>query len=80
MFLPKESFDEIKKKYSALIMSDSDVVDAFNLVNDVLEAEIEQLKVKAGYATATINRLETAAYEVFSMAGEIESEKFNEHE
>lgn len=41
MYISKQKLDEIKKEYSTLIMTDSDVVDAFNLVHDILIAEAE---------------------------------------
>lgn len=31
MYLKKETLEQIKRKYSVLIVSDDDVVDAFNL-------------------------------------------------
>ncbi len=36
MYLKKETLEQIKRKYSVLIVSDDDVVDAFNLVNDIM--------------------------------------------
>lgn len=38
MYLKKETLEQIKRKYSVLIVSDDDVVDAFNLVNDIMTA------------------------------------------
>lgn len=63
MYISKQKLDEIKKEYSTLIMTDSDVVDAFNLVHDILIAEAEAIRAKASYATASISRLEQSAYE-----------------
>ena len=47
MYISKQKLDEIKKEYSTLIMTDSDVVDAFNLVHDILIAEAEAIRAKA---------------------------------
>lgn len=80
MYLKKETLEQIKRKYSVLIVSDDDVVDAFNLVNDIMTAEADAIKEKEPYATASISRLEAAAYEVFSVCGDIENENFNEGE
>ena len=43
-----------------------------------MTAEADAIKEKEPYATASINRLETAAYEVFSVCGDIENENFSE--
>lgn len=80
MYMSRQKLEEIKKEYGTLIMADSDVVDAFNLVHDILVAEADTLKVKADYATASISRLEQAAYEVFSIGGEIDNGNFSEHD
>lgn len=44
MYLKKETLEQIKRKYSVLIVSDDDVVDAFNLVNDIMTAEADAIK------------------------------------
>lgn len=80
MYISKQKLDEIKKEYSTLIMTDSDVVDAFNLVHDILMAEAEAIRAKASYATASISRLEQSAYEAFSIGGEIDNGVFEEHD
>ena len=76
MYLKKETLEQIKRKYSVLIVSDDDVVDAFNLVNDIMTAEADAIKEREPTATASISRLESAAYEVFSIGGDIENENF----
>ena len=48
------------------------------MVSDILTAEADAIKEKEPYATASINRLEAAAYEVFSVCGDIENENFSE--
>lgn len=78
MYLSKVKLEEIKRKYPTLILMDGDITDAFNMVSDILTAEADAIKEKEPYATASINRLETAAYEVFSVCGDIENENFSE--
>ena len=70
--------EEIKSKYPTLVLMDDDIADAFNMVSDILTAEADAIKEKEPYATASLNRLEAAAYEVFSVCGDIENENFSE--
>lgn len=74
MYMSKEKFEEIKRRYSTLLILDCDAVDAFNFVNEILEAEAEATEAKEPSATASIRRLKEAAYEVFAAGQEIESE------
>lgn len=80
MYISKKKFEEIKKKYSTLLILDSDAVDAMNFVHDILEAEADTVKELEPYATASISRLEQAAYEVFSAGGDIDNDCFGEGE
>lgn len=80
MYLSKVKLEEIKSKYPTLVLMDDDIADAFNMVSDILTAEADAIKEKESYATASISRLEAAAYEVFSVCGDIENENFNEGE
>lgn len=80
MYISKEKFEEIKKNYSTLILSDSNAVDALNFVSDIMKSEAEAIKEKVPYATASIDRLDTSAYEAFSIGGDIENEIFDEKE
>ena len=80
MYITKEKFEELKKKYSNLLIMGSDVRDALNFVQDFLEAEAEAIKECEPDATASINRLNMAAYEVSDLCGEIENENFWEKE
>ena len=80
MYLSKVKLEEIKSKYPTLVLMDDDIADAFNMVSDILTAEADAIKEKEPYATAYISRLEAAAYEVFSVCGDIENENFNEGE
>lgn len=52
MYLKKETLEQIKRKYSVLIVSDDDVVDAFNLVNDIMTAEEDAIKEREPTATS----------------------------
>lgn len=76
MYLSKVKLEEIKSKYPTLVLMDDDIADAFNMVSDILTAEADAIKEKEPYATASISRLEAAAYEVFSVCGDIENENF----
>ena len=78
MYLTKEMLNSIVQKYNITFLTDDDVVNAFNFVHDVLVAEADAIKDKEPTATASISRLESAAYEVFSVGGEIENEEFDE--
>lgn len=61
MYMSKEKFDEIKAKHT--------------FVQDLLEAEADAIKNREPHATASIGRLNEAAYEVFSIAGEFDDGK-----
>lgn len=78
MYITKEKFEEICKKYNTLIIGDGDAVDACNFVHELLEAEADATKEKEPHATASIDRLNKAAYEVFSVGGEVNNEEFGE--
>ena len=78
MYLTKEKFEEIKERHGALIVSEEDVSEALTFVQELLEAEADALTEGCPYATNTIKRMEAAAYEIFSMSGEISSETFDE--
>lgn len=78
MYISKEKLTEIRKNHSTTIITDDDVVAAFEFVHDVLCAEADAMKQKAPYATVSIDRLEKAAHEVFSASGDIECEIFDE--
>ena len=76
MYMSKEMFDKIKASHSILVLIDSDVDEAMALVQDLLEAEADAIKTHEPSATTSIKRLNDAAYEVFSMLGDINSEEF----
>lgn len=45
----------------------TDWMDAIQFVQDLLEYQADELKENEPYATVTINKLEEAIYEVFSL-------------
>lgn len=47
-------------------------------VQDLLEAEADAIKNRESHATASIGRLNEAAYEVFSISNEIDAEEFDD--
>ena len=78
MYMKKATFDEIKERYSALLVVNGDVGDAFNFVRDVLEAEAEAVSNKCSYATASVNRMKNNSYDLFTLLGEIDDDIFDE--
>ena len=80
MYLSKEKFNEIKKRYSRLIIVDGDDVDAMDFVCEVMEAEADALKEKEPYAVNTISRIEHAIHEVYEISRDIENEYFDGEE
>lgn len=71
MSMSKEKFQEIKQRYSSLLILDDDISNALDFVHDLLCAEADAVKASEPYATNTIKRLEDAAYEVFEIAQEV---------
>lgn len=78
MVITREKYEEIRKLYSDLLIVDSDPVDALNFVYDLLKAEVEAVKERAPYATASIERLERAAYEVLSICDDVDNGEYGE--
>lgn len=76
MYITKEKFKEICKKYPTLLMCDGDAVDALNFVDDLLTAEAEAIKEREPDATAAIDRLKVASYEVYDLCGDVDNETF----
>lgn len=62
MYMSKKKFDEIKAKHSTTIVVDADVGEALAFVQDLLEAEADAIKTCEPHATASIGRLNEAAY------------------
>ena len=78
MYMTKQKFDEIKKKYPTLLVLDGDVSEAFEFVWVMLAAETDALKEKCAYATRSIAEMESAAYQVHDMQNEVENEEFGD--
>lgn len=78
MYITKEKFEQICKGYGDLLIVEGDAVKALNFVHDLLTAEADAIKEKEPTATVTIKRLEDAAYEVFSVSGEVDWQEFRE--
>lgn len=78
MYMTKQKFDEIKKRYPVLLALDRDVSDAFEFVRDMLEAEADALKEKCAYATRSIAETESTARQVSDMQNEIDNECFGD--
>lgn len=76
MYITKEKFKEICKKYYNLIVVESDAEDALNFVQDLLEAESDALKSAEPDAFASINRLDAAAYEVYELCNQVSNQEF----
>lgn len=72
MSISKEKFDEIKSRYSTLLILEADPIEALSFVHDLLCAEADAIKENEPYATVSIKRLESAAYEVFALGHEVE--------
>ena len=80
MYITREKLAELREKHSSLLIVESDIVAALNFVQELLEAEADAIKERAPYATATIDRLNAAAYEVFDICGDIDNERFDDKE
>ena len=78
MYITKEKFEELCKKYDSLLVVESDAVDALNFVHDLLAAEADAIKAVEPEATATIDRLNEAAYEVYNICGDVDNETFED--
>lgn len=75
MYMSKEKFDEIKAKHSTTIVVDADVGEALAFVQDLLEAEADAIKNREPHATASIGRLNEAAY----LSGTVSARRIPEH-
>lgn len=64
-----EKLSEIKSRYC--FFSEQEIIEAFNFVQEILEAEADQVKKEFHFATRTIDRLEDAAYSVVEMCQEV---------
>ena len=71
MVMSKQTYDEIIRRFSSLLLTEDDAVDALDFAHDLLNAEADALKDKCPYATRTIDDLEAAAFRLSCMAIEI---------
>lgn len=78
MYLSKEKFEKICKKYPTLLICNGDAEDALNFVQDLLEAEADAVKEREPEATASIDRLNAASYEVYDLCNDVGNEEFGE--
>lgn len=78
MNLTKEQFQKIVRRFDTLLVIPSDVRQAFEFIQEVLEAEADAIKATEPYATKSIDQLEQAAYAVHELRREMEEEDFRE--
>lgn len=76
--ISKEKFEKVRQAHDTVLFHTDDAITALQFVHELLIAEAVAVKAKAPYATTTIKQLEQAAYQVFSLAGDIENRSFNE--
>lgn len=63
---------QLKKIMEDNYIFGTDWMDAIQFVQDLLEYQADELREKEPYATVTINKLEEAIYEVFSLQSYVE--------
>lgn len=63
---------QLKKIMEDNYIFGTDWMDAIQFVQDLLEYQADELKENEPYATVTINKLEEAIYEVFSLQSYVE--------
>ena len=80
MYMPRDAYEKIVKKYRTLLVLDDEPVEAFSFVHDVLCAEADALKEKCPYATRSIDNLERAAYLVWDAMNDIDTDNLGEEE
>lgn len=78
MDMDKTTFEEIKNRYSCLLVIEDDVQQAFAFVRDIIEAEATAIRETEPTAKNSISRLENAAYEINSIMQEVENQNFKE--
>lgn len=78
MTLSMDAYENIVKKYPSLLVTEDDPADAFHFVHDVLCSEADAIREKVPYATRTIEDLEAAAYQVWSIGNDAEIDSFEE--
>ena len=78
MYISREKFDEIRKKYSLLLVVDSDTTDALKFAYDVMIAETDAAEEKSTYPVKVTNRMEQSAAFLFDILQDVENETFSE--
>lgn len=77
MYMSEEKLNEIIGRYRTLLVLDGDASEAMRFAQDVLEAEADAIKAREPEATASVDRLDIAAYEVYCIGNDIEDEAFD---
>lgn len=75
IYLTLDEFMEIMRQNDPIM----NAADAFAFVYDVLIAEAAKIKAVEPYAVKTIERLQDAAMEVYSMESDITAEDFSDN-
>lgn len=80
MYMTKEKFDAIQKKYGTLLVLSTDANDAMEFVRELLETEADALREKCVYAHRSIAEMEDAARRVAELNNDAENDKFGDGE
>lgn len=80
MYMTKEKFDAIQKKYGTLLVLNTDANDAMEFVRELLETEADALREKCAYAHRSIAEMEDAARRVAELNNDAENDKFGDGE
>lgn len=67
MTITKEKFESIISHYRLTLVIDSDIENAFDFVEEVINAELENVRERCDYAANEIRRLEEAARVVHNL-------------
>ena len=78
MVTSKEAFKKIVKEFNTLLVMEDDPVEALWFAVAVIDAESDTMKDKFPYATASIDRLESARHELCNLARDCENDEFSE--
>ena len=77
MYLSKTEYRNLISKYPVFLVLPSDAEDTLSFVHDLLLAEANAIKSQEPDATASISRLEEAAYEVYLLFSDVENGDFS---
>lgn len=81
MYITYDAYEKIVKKYPTLLISEDDPHDAFEFVHTVLCAEADALREKdVPFATHTIDALLAAAYRVWDVMNDIDTDNIEEED